>query len=1066
MASVSSFTSCKDYDDDINGLKDDVAKRALLSDVTALQTTVSGVKSTAEQALEKATAAATATDLATVKGIAEKAATDAAKGIKDAADANTAAAAAQKAADDAKAALADYAKTSDLADYVKNSDLETKLADYVTSSALAEAVADAKQQIETFVATSEGNFEALKADVEKFKGAYNQIWNAVTNVSLYAAVYPSTSGAQDLYTGKDVIDLKFTMSKIDKTAKRFTRFDRAASKSYKDGLFGDPDNKDFFNGSASYSASKVTFTDGEYVKFPTEVIVRVSPTNAVLSPSDIKLIDGTGTALSIVEVASVAPYKAVLTRAGSESGLWKINLNLKDAVAAKTANVKTDWDDTNKKYVAAGTAGAKQVLYAVAINNTSSVEDAADRAAVSEYGLAVNQAEPIVAYKGVYDARYTIKINGTQMYDLTTTPGTPIAKIGGRTKTAGTVIAGAVAQDYAWQTYPATSNATSNNPDRSGVPAVAIKNGGKVTVDMSAVKSNTTDGVLGIGKGDFRPQYYYVVRDDANAGGSDASELNAWKGYQYEGNLGTILDPATEKCEFTITIPETLDKGDYIGFRIFAVNYDGTLCDPDGEPFEVWVGKDSSGATASGELFTTAASATPGGAVTLAMPISTALSATGQAIGGTQTTVGALKVNGTTFAKTITYYEDVNADGTGKTVTTDWTKAKYMSVSLDNTTKIQEWPDGGEGTFTVTGADAKGAPVNVITVTLTKTLPDVEYTKNLMGFSWKDKQLVDGVYTAYLYPRNVMTSATVTNPRWQVSTTSAIYGYRDLTQAINGLAGGAYVTFANTAPKADGTKSYYTGLYTATSGTETTDVSGKNYFLNVKNAADDANTLLIDNTTKHATVVGYNYGKITSQKDDNGFVDYTVEVDNTTQTIFACPLNENVQKYSWMKYTSGTAGTKAYVNSDVNFLYYNAPNSFGRGAVKTKNADGVVTSYIADGDINIINFIIGANDFDNSLFGGTFAQLIERQTGDAAPLGRYHTIKSAQLISDGNNKVNEYFVPVITNTVDGTPSFTFTTGSATSNPPADVPSTLKIVLVDAFGHEHTVSLKMTVKRIP
>ena len=73
---------------------------------------------------------------------------------------------------------------------------------------------------------------------------------------------------------------------------------------------------------------------------------------------------------------------------------------------------------------------------------------------------------------------------------------------------------------------------------------------------------------------------------------SAPSELNAWNSYTYKG-VGYKNVPATlfegEKGEITI---ENLGnvQGDVIGFRVYAVNYDGTLTDPDGRSFYVAVG--------------------------------------------------------------------------------------------------------------------------------------------------------------------------------------------------------------------------------------------------------------------------------------------------------------------------------------------------------------------------------------------------------------------------------------------------------------------------------------------
>jgi len=100
--------------------------------------------------------------------------------------------------------------------------------------------------------------------------------------------------------------------------------------------------------------------------------------------------------------------------------------------------------------------------------------------------------------------------------------------------------------------------------------------------------------------------HYYVTLDEQWALESQPSELNAWKTYTYTGekitfdgteyttNLNTVL-PAFVPT--TLTISGATVANDIIGFRLYIVNYDGTLVDPDGKSFYVLVTeKDSGGA--------------------------------------------------------------------------------------------------------------------------------------------------------------------------------------------------------------------------------------------------------------------------------------------------------------------------------------------------------------------------------------------------------------------------------------------------------------------------------------
>lgn len=82
----------------------------------------------------------------------------------------------------------------------------------------------------------------------------------------------------------------------------------------------------------------------------------------------------------------------------------------------------------------------------------------------------------------------------------------------------------------------------------------------------------------------------YVTFDKkANAVESAPSEWNAWNSYKYEG-LNTVVEGTTA----TIKISPNEDQeiiNDFIGFRVYAVNLDGTLVDPDGRAFYVKLGE-------------------------------------------------------------------------------------------------------------------------------------------------------------------------------------------------------------------------------------------------------------------------------------------------------------------------------------------------------------------------------------------------------------------------------------------------------------------------------------------
>lgn len=117
--------------------------------------------------------------------------------------------------------------------------------------------------------------------------------------------------------------------------------------------------------------------------------------------------------------------------------------------------------------------------------------------------------------------------------------------------------------------------------------------------------------------GDFTPlRGFFVTLDSHFAMESDNSEINSWATYTYK-NVGYYNYDGKEKRRVAgtgpagaiIDIPVTLQKGNHgviylknennvnngeiIGFRVHAVNLDGTFTDPDGRAFYVKIGKDT-----------------------------------------------------------------------------------------------------------------------------------------------------------------------------------------------------------------------------------------------------------------------------------------------------------------------------------------------------------------------------------------------------------------------------------------------------------------------------------------
>ena len=360
-------------------------------------------------------------------------------------------------------------------------------------------------------------------------------------------------------------------------------------------------------------------------------------------------------------------------------------------------------------------------------------------------------------------------------------------------------------------------------------------------------------------------------------------------------------------------------------------------------------------------------------------------------------------INGQTVTFNVAYSKD-GKNAAGASVKNS--EIKYVQFTC--TSEMKNWKDDAKAVFTISQKDAQNKMVeNEIAVTLTKVLPTVESTKKLMGYTWKDEQLVNDTYTAYVYP---------VGNAW--TTDGQANGYKDFDQAITGLGANCVINIANL-QKDDKNK------YTVSKDFTTTP-----WKVTVDNA-------LIDGTTKHATNISYNYGKISSEnKKDGAIADYVVSVE-TVQTIFACPLKDNVQTYSWGKHY--VASSKK--NIDVNYLTYGSEKT-----VEIKAATATTPAEYA----NLFDYIIGHNDFDNTVFGGKLSALAPSKYVDV----------TAKLISNGSKK-EDYFIAHVNKTAG---TITFEKKSGTTNPVKDVASTLIITVKDAFGHTYEYPMDFTVKR--
>ena len=666
VASVSTFTSCKDYDDDISNLQEQIDKlatadqlkqkveelQALISsnksDITSLQTelakktTLEEVKAVladyatkqyvndADKTLQDAIDALKTGDIAKLKEDVVKAQAAADKAAKDAEAANAeivetlktlatktelkdAADAAQKAIEALESKNAEDLKkaqdaiTETLKSYATKSDVEE--GDQKTLESLAETIQKASEAWTQADKNKQDIADALKllgegyskentvaAAIEAIKGQIGTPNKELGTLdSRLGAIESVLNGVKDDDTKlglatkvtnietqlKDIIGQYSTMV-TDVQLFKFalpnrTGFDRTLN-------FAQVEELDNVFPAEGVADGKFTFTKGNYHIGEDSLLVRVSPVDAELTKSNVSLLNSQGKELDdLVEVTDVHRYNKLLlgnTRAAdndAKSGLWVVKFKAKEvgekfkaAVEAKDENDKTC-----------------SVLYSVAVKNTynntsDKAEDNKTRRVTSEYAVDLN------TYKAQHV--WDFSVNGISVANI----HNRWSETEARNSTLGI-------PEYVWKNEAATTVITENaDPDKINAvnrPAgwtdaakdnrqpstiLAVEKGKNITIDFT--NTNIAKNVKG----------FYVTLDEKFAQESAPSELNAWNSYTYE-NVGYKGKPAKlfTGNKGTIKIQDMGNvnvKGDVIGFRVYAVNYDGTLTDPDGRAFYVAVG--------------------------------------------------------------------------------------------------------------------------------------------------------------------------------------------------------------------------------------------------------------------------------------------------------------------------------------------------------------------------------------------------------------------------------------------------------------------------------------------
>jgi len=1037
FASAGTFTSCKDYDDDIAGLQDQVTPlsdrlTSVESSITALQqadatltSQISAAQDAAEQAALQAQQNAVQEAAAQLAEVREELVglINGTASAEDVAAINTEIATIKGQIETLSAMNNDIAALRDADTQLSTAiaDLDSKVAANATAIGNLEAALQTQSDALTaYQGENDAEVAAVKSDIQALQEKVAELAGSedlgTLQEQIDAIKEESQAISARLDNMDDVVNMLFyawyegitgVSLVISETGSyNAGNLELLSAEAIADNTFGEElkDNNLF----SPIAGAPLTFKAGERTQLEASFLMRVYPTTAVPSKDDIKLINSVGEDLvstGQVEVVKVEKNTEVLTRAAANTGLWKVTLK----VGAEYSDQMFDSMTTR-----VNGSRIEYPLFAVAIEDTrAGVEGQAVRSVVSEYNLTfANNAK---AAKD--NLQFTVNDeNVDYIYNRAT------RNIEATNPTAG------LPKEYIWssgaQAQPIWEGGLQNvkvGDNRSYNNYLEVTSGDAITIELTP---SMLESVVA----------YYVVMDKNCAVSSDESEIRAWNSIEssIEGiNKMYYTNTKDEdgNGEGKVTIRFTEDVNDIIGFRVYAVNANGTLVDPDGRSFYVKVGK-AAQATASANATVVPFITNPASATVIAninnidavkelLDVNKNYSiefAIDDVFAYRQNDPSSGDSRGNAFAWSmlnssnapIGVDSDVwwNENATSKVSTVGTfsgatlAQAAKFRLTLNSSAEWIDYTDDKTYTGKSTIKDENNNAVATIDLTFAKQLPTADQLPT--GFQWKANQINEGVYACYLDPS-----------RWN-SYAPADKGSRKMDQIFT--FGTKDVTYES--DKYIITFSTKDGILNENTIKESASIGDQRITIDEKN---------IDNTTQYDAVVAYNYGKISSVNPKTDFI-----AQKEYKVTYNCYYDS---QYTWALDTKVWDGKIPY---GADFTLY------------TGDKKDVYT--------HIDQAIKGTSAYDG-LFNAYLHDVTPYADDDVA----VH-IKSAKVISNATGNADYFDVEIREDNNNVHHITGFKLKADTSNPTADVASTLVITTVDMYGHENVINIPVTVTK--
>ena len=1075
VSSTGTFVSCKDYDDDITNLQDQIDQQKTLSEkLAAVETSISNLQSAqtelgqqianVQDAAEKAALKAQETAIKAAKEDLEAAKSELKKAIEASASAteesikkateaiNTELAKVQGQVETLMA-LNDKVTSLEAADAAlagSIAELDKKVAENAVAIGKMEAALAAQQTaLEEFKTATGTDVAGIQGEIKKLQDALDNLSNTEDFSELASNVKELQDKVTSLSTEIQNINSELDMvwAAIAKGVTHVSLYADAGNMIINDKLvlaagadvpllsaralstwtFGE----DYTNA--------VSFVKGERTRLKATMVVRVSPVTASLDKKDIHFIstqleNGAPVDLvekGLVEVVDVKPYDGeVLTRAVSSTGLWTVEVEVnKDydetdfdkATTVVKNDIKDEAGDTGNQI---STPSEKSVLFAVKVADSDNVS----RAAVSEYALAFTKEE--ATPKDELDYFVWVDNKGYNVENLHNRFG--YSEEDPTKEDAPT--------EYTWKNGVAATPvfegalANTNEDTNDDRQAKCITNGvvaePVVSSTEESFKIKLSDDIL------ESATHFYVELDKKRALSSDDSEIRTWN--LYEPNIigiNEVYEVKSHGPEVTIGF-KINDINDVIGFRVYAVNSNGTLVDPDGRAFYVRVGAVADVISAETTII---GDANFTGTVTNMLKNQSAKVDVAQAMKDRfakedadktfndlvlKTDKVYKKIDGTAYS-TNAFYVYFEVEGEDELIKlddfktqigdnlTDLAKIKSIVTTRNENIQITDYVDDQVYNGTVSITNKNGIAISTLNVSMKKVVP----TTLPAGTKWNPAQLQsDGkTYKCYVLPDN--------------------WGFASATTA------GMKITEMFDIDENISDAAQYTFYFTTNDSKVNRNVEGwddVNYLTLTK---ADNEFKMIDDVTPYDAYVTYNYGKVSSKTPTLDIV-----IDN--------------QKENWKAIYCNIHGASYTFDWTENDKFKTVPGFDEKWMAAKGNSIAEQAAKVTYG----VNFYFHISESQRTLM-------------DTAIYGTsaYHAIYNGWLInykygleivkdkcsfetSDNPGKPSRYFEIEW----DGSRPKGLKALDDSSNPTGNVAAVLKITVKDNFGNERVIEMGMTI----